>query len=112
MPFAARVTDTHSCPIPAPVPHVGGVIMPPGVPTILIGSLPAATVPRLRRALQPLTEFPLIGSPLSGRWTSFRFILGPWRWMVFVYAYFEPEDRVVVVTVQDARSSGAATGSS
>jgi uncharacterized Zn-binding protein involved in type VI secretion len=44
MPFAARVTDTHSCPIPAPVPHVGGIIMPPGVPTILIGSLPAATV--------------------------------------------------------------------
>lgn len=44
MPFAARVTDPHVCPLPAPIPHVGGIIMPPGVPTILIGSLPAATV--------------------------------------------------------------------
>jgi uncharacterized Zn-binding protein involved in type VI secretion len=44
MPFAARVTDKHACPIPAPIPHVGGVIIPPGVPTIMIGSLPAATV--------------------------------------------------------------------
>jgi len=25
------------------VPHVGGPIMPPGVPTVLIGSMPAAT---------------------------------------------------------------------
>ena len=43
MPFAARVTDPHTCPILFPLPHVSGVIMPPGVPTILIGSLPAAT---------------------------------------------------------------------
>jgi uncharacterized Zn-binding protein involved in type VI secretion len=26
------------------VPHVGGPILPPGVPTVLIGGLPAATV--------------------------------------------------------------------
>jgi uncharacterized Zn-binding protein involved in type VI secretion len=27
-----------------PVPHVGGPILPPGVPTVLIAGLPAATV--------------------------------------------------------------------
>ncbi|NVB38060.1 PAAR domain-containing protein [Pseudenhygromyxa sp. WMMC2535] len=44
MPFAARVGDPHLCPATAPIPHIGGVIMPPGVPTVLIGSKPAATV--------------------------------------------------------------------
>lgn len=46
MPPAARVTDMHVCPKvePGPVPHVGGPILPPGVPTVLIGSLPAAIV--------------------------------------------------------------------
>ncbi len=36
----------HVCPMvtPAvpPVPHVGGPILPPGAPTVLIGGLPAA----------------------------------------------------------------------
>lgn len=34
----------HTCPMvnPGPVPHVGGPIMPPGEPTVLIGNLPAA----------------------------------------------------------------------
>ncbi|MCK4857937.1 MAG: PAAR domain-containing protein [candidate division Zixibacteria bacterium] len=43
---AARVGDMHTCPFidPGPKPHVGGPIMPPGVPTVLIGGLPAATV--------------------------------------------------------------------
>lgn len=36
-------------------------------------------------------------------------MLGPWRWMVIVYVYLEDEDRVVVVTIQDGRSSAAAT---
>lgn len=40
---AARVTDMHVCPmVTGPVPHVGGPIMPPGCPTVLIGMLPAA----------------------------------------------------------------------
>tara|TARA_B100000767_G_C19777995_1_gene543871 strand:- start:8535 stop:8831 length:297 start_codon:yes stop_codon:yes gene_type:complete len=46
MPPAARQTDFHSCPMqtPAvpPIPHVGGPIAQ-GVPTVLIGGLPAAT---------------------------------------------------------------------
>jgi hypothetical protein len=29
--------------------------------------------------------------------------------MILVYAYFEEEDRVVVVTIQDGRSPSAAT---
>ena len=44
MPPAARVSDMHTCPmVSGVVPHVGGPILPPGVPTVLIGGLPAAT---------------------------------------------------------------------
>jgi uncharacterized Zn-binding protein involved in type VI secretion len=34
----------HTCPManPGGVPHVGGPILPPGEPTVLIGGLPAA----------------------------------------------------------------------
>jgi uncharacterized Zn-binding protein involved in type VI secretion len=41
---AARVTDMHACPLPTPIPHVGGPILPPGGITVLIGGLPAARV--------------------------------------------------------------------
>lgn len=48
MPPAARLTDMHTCPMqtPAlpPIPHVGGPIVGPCVPTVLVGSLPAAVV--------------------------------------------------------------------
>jgi uncharacterized Zn-binding protein involved in type VI secretion len=45
MPPAARVGDLHTCPMTTgPVPHVGGPIMPPGCPTVLIGGVPAAVV--------------------------------------------------------------------
>ncbi|KHK49721.1 type VI secretion protein [Ralstonia sp. A12] len=48
MPAAARLTDMHTCPMQTPglppVPHVGGPVVGPGVPTVLIGSLPAAVV--------------------------------------------------------------------
>ena len=74
-------------------------------------SLPADTRQRVKRSLRALETFPLLGPELTGRWTGFRFVLGPWRWMLLVYAFLEDEDRVVVVTVQDARSSAAATGS-
>ena len=43
--FAARVGDPHVCPmLTVLVPHVGGAIMPPGVPTVMIGGQPAAIV--------------------------------------------------------------------
>ena len=43
--LAARLTDTHVCPMfTALVPHVGGPVLAPGAPTVLIMSLPAARV--------------------------------------------------------------------
>lgn len=40
---AARIGDFHVCPMSTgPVPHVGGPILPPGSPTVLIGGMPAA----------------------------------------------------------------------
>ena len=45
MPPAARVTDMHTCPmVSGVVPHVGGPILPPCCPTVMIGFLPAARV--------------------------------------------------------------------
>jgi hypothetical protein len=76
---------------------------------ILTHSLPVDTRARVARSLRPLERFPLMGPALTGRWEGFRFVLGPWRWLLLVYVFIESEDRVVVVTVQDARSSTAAT---
>jgi plasmid stabilization system protein ParE len=78
---------------------------------ILTHSLPADTRERVKRTLRPLERFPLMGAELGGRWQDLRFVLGPWRWMVIIYGYVEDEDRVVVVTIQDGRSSTASTGS-
>lgn len=48
MPPAARLTDLHTCPMVTPglppIPHVGGPVSGPGVPTVLIGNMPAAVV--------------------------------------------------------------------
>lgn len=74
---------------------------------IVTHSLPANTKERVKRTLKPLERFPLLGAELHGRWQDFRFVLGPWRWMVIVYVYLEDEDRIVVVTIQDGRSSTA-----
>lgn len=55
---AARVGDMHTCPmqtpaVPAPIPHVGGPVLPPGCPTVLIGSLPAACVGDMATCVGP-----------------------------------------------------------
>ncbi len=48
MPSAARLNDMHVCPMLSPtvppIPHVGGPISGPGVPTVLIGGSPAAVL--------------------------------------------------------------------
>jgi uncharacterized Zn-binding protein involved in type VI secretion len=45
MPAAARTGDMHTCPmVTGTVPHVGGPVMPPGCPTVMIGGMPAARV--------------------------------------------------------------------
>lgn len=76
---------------------------------ILTHSLPSDTRQRVARSLRPLEQFPRMGHALDGRWSRFRFVLGPWRWLLVVYAYDEQRDEVLVVTLQDARSSSAAT---
>lgn len=72
-------------------------------------SLPAGTRARVARSLRSPERFPMIGPALGGRWEGFRVLLGPWRWMLLVYVHLEAEDRVVVVSIQDARSSTSAT---
>ncbi len=45
---AARITDLHECPMITPglppIPHVGGPIIGPGTPTVLIGKMPATVL--------------------------------------------------------------------
>ncbi len=76
---------------------------------IITHSLPADTRARVAGSLRGLAQFPQMGAALAGRWDGFRFVLGPWRWLLLVYVFIEAEERVVVVTMQDARSSSAAT---
>ena len=41
----SRLTDMHVCPmVTGVVPHVGGPIVGPGVPTVLVGGMPAAVM--------------------------------------------------------------------
>ena len=68
-------------------------------------SLPPSTFDRLSASIDPLHRFPLLGAPLEGRWATFRFVLGPWRWMIVVYHYDEARDRVAIVTIRDARET-------
>lgn len=45
MPMAARTGDMHTCPlVTGTVPHVGGPVLPPGCPTVMIAGMPAARV--------------------------------------------------------------------
>ena len=70
-------------------------------------TLPTDSVERFKRSVSVLERFPEIGAPLRGRWASFRFVLGPWRWMLVVYVYDRAADRVAIVTIQDSRSGKA-----
>jgi uncharacterized Zn-binding protein involved in type VI secretion len=57
MPFAARLGDMHVCPMVTPgtppIPHVGGPILPPCCPTVLIEYMPAARVGDLALCVGP-----------------------------------------------------------
>ncbi|MFS2185912.1 PAAR domain-containing protein [Mucilaginibacter sp. Mucisp84] len=45
MGAAARIGDMHVCPMfNGPSPHVGGPVIGPGIPTVLIGGMPAVCV--------------------------------------------------------------------
>jgi uncharacterized Zn-binding protein involved in type VI secretion len=54
---AARIGDMHVCPMVTPgtppIPHVGGPLLPPGKPTVLIGSMPAATMGNMAVCVGP-----------------------------------------------------------
>lgn len=54
MPPAARVGDMHVCPmVTGVVPHVGGPILPPGCPTVLIQFMPAARMADMATCVGP-----------------------------------------------------------
>ncbi|WP_299843921.1 PAAR domain-containing protein [uncultured Roseovarius sp.] len=57
MPPAARLTDMHTCPMVTPglppVPHVGGPIVGPGVPNVLIEKFPASVLGDMATCVGP-----------------------------------------------------------
>jgi len=54
MGMAARVGDMHTCPmLTVLVPHVGGPILPPGCPTVMIGGMPAARIGDMATCVGP-----------------------------------------------------------
>lgn len=63
---AARASDMHVCPMQTPgtppIPHVGGPILPPGMPTVLIGNMPAARMGDMCMCVGP-PDFILMGAP-------------------------------------------------
>lgn len=63
----------------------------------------------VRQSLGSLSAFPRLGPRLHGRWEGYRFVLGPWRWMIVVYHVDDAADVVGVIAIQDARMARAAT---
>jgi uncharacterized Zn-binding protein involved in type VI secretion len=60
---AARIGDMHVCPmVTVLVPHVGGPILPPGCPTVLIGGMPAARMGDLATCVGP-PDVIILGAP-------------------------------------------------
>lgn len=70
--------------------------------------LPGDTRSRVRNRLRQLARFPDSGEELTGRWQGFRYLIGPWRWMLIVFAYDRGADQVNVVTIQDSRMAESA----
>lgn len=61
---AARVGDMHTCPMvdPGPKPHVGGPILPPGCPIVIIAGMLAARVGDMATCVGPPDTI-AVGSP-------------------------------------------------
>jgi mRNA-degrading endonuclease RelE of RelBE toxin-antitoxin system len=70
--------------------------------------LPPDTRQRVKKRLRSLERFPE-RQKLSGKWEGFRFVLGPWGWMLIVFTFDKKADEVVIATIQDARASTSAT---
>jgi uncharacterized Zn-binding protein involved in type VI secretion len=61
---AARVGDTHTCPMSdGPKPHVGGPVLPPGCLTVLIANMPAARITDKALCVSPAPDVITKGSP-------------------------------------------------
>jgi mRNA-degrading endonuclease RelE of RelBE toxin-antitoxin system len=74
-------------------------------------SLPPNTTDRVKRSLRRLEKFPVLGRAIEeGRWSGYRFILGPWRWLIILYQYDPNNNTVMVSSFEDGRSSAVATG--
>lgn len=71
--------------------------------------LPDDTVERVRRSLQALEDFPELGAPLGAAFAGWRFLLGPWRWMILIYRFDPERDLVVVLAMVDGRTSTSPT---
>ena len=69
--------------------------------------LPADTRRRVQRSIEHLRFAPQAGHALSGEWEGFRYVLGPWRWMVIVHRDWEEIDAVAIVAIYDGRSDGS-----
>lgn len=62
--FAARAGDTHVCAlVTGIVPHVGGPILPPGFPMVLIGGQPAARLGDMVTCVGPVDAIAM-GAPM------------------------------------------------
>lgn len=63
MPPAARLTDMHTCPMcTGIVPHVGGPILGPCAPMVLVGGLPAARITDMLTCVGPPDTI-IVGAP-------------------------------------------------
>jgi hypothetical protein len=71
--------------------------------------LPTDARKRVSRSLLILREFPRSGKRLSGVWRDCRGLIGTWGWLIVIYTYIEPGERVVIIAFHDARTSDAAT---
>ncbi|MGH9194559.1 MAG: type II toxin-antitoxin system RelE/ParE family toxin [Acidimicrobiia bacterium] len=71
--------------------------------------LPKNTVERVKRSIRPLADFPELGAELGGVFAPWRFLLGPWRWMIVIYRFDPENDLVAILAIVDARTSTSPT---
>ena len=69
--------------------------------------LPANTRRRVERSVDHLPFAPLAGPAMRGPWEEYRYVLGPWPWMVIIYRYWELADAVVILRIYDGRTGAA-----
>lgn len=76
---------------------------------ILSHNLPTDTRDRVEDSAWPLAQFPRFGPAIRSEpdGAELRFLIGPWPWLVIVYVYLQPANRVVVASVEDGRSATA-----